>query len=875
MQQQNTTKTVLETIFDWSIDRPLWQSDALRRIITKGRIENSDIKELADLCKCYNLKSDQPDQSNPLTKDHLPATLGKYDSVALHSISDVKEVNCLASNQILNFEPNGITVIYGNNGTGKSGYVRILKQVCKARHLGKILSNIYAESDPPAKASATITYILGNKLDNPEVCQDINQPHPILSAVNVFDSDCAAIHLNEENEVTFRPFGLHIPDELANICQQVKGILNSELEQLKIIRNPLFSRPPWKESTKVGNTIASLKYNTKMESIEALATLNQTELSQLKRLKEDLSKDPVKAAAEQDLKANNINRLIIFIKHIANETSDSKLSKLFDLYNTAKNKREIARIAAENVFSNEPLPGVGEEIWRSLWESARKYSYQVAYPGHDFPHTHNDARCILCQQLLSEDATNRLKRFEEFIQNDSEKQAKIADEESNKALQELLNLKINTRSMQINLQEIALQNPELAQEIIRFIAVLRLRRYKVKKNLSGASLALPIPVQNPIESLQQFEATIRHYSTKLKQSAEDEGQERKKFEIELAELEDRIKLHENLQAIRDEVARLKKIQHLTQCLATTSTTSVTKLGNDIADTVITPKLRDRFQEEIVKLAADKVRAEIVRSGGKYGSPHYQVRLFAKPKEKVKLILSEGEQTCIALAAFLTELATSTHNSALVFDDPVNSLDHRWRKQVANRLVDESSKRQVIVFTHDLIFVNDLIEIADTNKQRIKSITVSREADGTGVVTDELPWIIKSVEDRIDKLEKTLTNIKILYQNHDEEQYAIEVSGIYNQLRATWERALEDIAFNKVILRHRDYINSKNLKKVTVLNETDCDQYSAGFKKCCDIVDAHDPSRGRNFSPPNPEEIKRDIDGIKTWVSGLRDRQKLK
>src|SRR3546814_13563438 len=68
--------------------------------------------------------------------------------------------------------------------------------------------------------------------------------------------------------------------------------------------------------------------------------------------------------------------------------------------------------------------------------------------------------------------------------------------------------------------------------------------------------------------------------------------------------------------------------------------------------------------EIVRLAASKVRVEIVRSGGKYGSPQYQVRLFAKPDAKVHEILSEGEKTCVALAAFMTELATAMQRSAL-------------------------------------------------------------------------------------------------------------------------------------------------------------------------------------------------------------------
>src|SRR5690606_37837256 len=46
--------------------------------------------------------------------------------VELASLSDVTGVNKLATGQVVNFSRN-ITVIYGENGTGKTGYGRILK----------------------------------------------------------------------------------------------------------------------------------------------------------------------------------------------------------------------------------------------------------------------------------------------------------------------------------------------------------------------------------------------------------------------------------------------------------------------------------------------------------------------------------------------------------------------------------------------------------------------------------------------------------------------------------------------------------------------------------------------------------------------------
>merc|ERR1711974_303229 len=72
---------------------------------------------------------------------------------------------------------------------------------------------------------------------------------------------------------------------------------------------------------------------------------------------------------------------------------------------------------------------------------------------------------------------------------------------------------------------------------------------------------------------------------------------------------------------------------------------------------------------------------------------------------INKVLSEGEQKTIALCEFLTELQLDTTVAPVVFDDPVNSLDHLIIQDVAKRLVDLSKDRQVIVFTHNVIFYN--------------------------------------------------------------------------------------------------------------------------------------------------------------------------
>ncbi|GAW87717.1 conserved hypothetical protein [Bathymodiolus platifrons methanotrophic gill symbiont] len=866
-------KTVLESILEWSLQRPEWQRDALRRIIIKGFLDKNDYAEFVELCKQGRLGVETELKAIPLDKTQLPANPGIGESISLLAINDIVGVNNLAPLQTLSFEEKGLTINYGDNGAGKSGYGRILKRACRARHSVKINPNIYdTELNTIRPASATITFKIGGGEKITEMWEDTSNPHPLLSAVSVFDSDCASVHINEKNEVAFRPFGLDVPGELASACQQVKDTLVLEQKQLKNSQHPIFSKPTWKEKTIVGQIISSLNYDTDVQELSILATLSEDELARLNRLREDLSKNPAKAAAEQKLKADNIKGLLNAVTLIAQNTTDEALTQVFNLVRDAQSKRKAAQLAADVAFSSVPLSGVGGDVWQSLWNSARRYSTEIAYPDQSYPPSQKDALCVLCQQPLEDGAIKRMVLFDEVIKKDTERQAQESENTSKETLRDLTSQSIALQPLKPYCQELAIQNHELAKQTRRFIASARLRRHVLIKAMDNTGeLQLPIIADNPISKLEQLEKTVRNYTLELEKSSV--GEERKKLEADFAELADREKLSNILPTVLEEVERLKTIHFIEQCLVDTKTNAITKIGNDIADTVITPKLRDRFQEEIVKLAAEKVRVEIVRSGGKSGSPQYQIRLFAKPDAKVGFILSEGEQTCVALATFLTELATATHRSTLVFDDPVSSLDHRWRKQVAKRLVDELENRQIIVFTHDLVFVNDLIDLAKGQNRIVRFNTISRGLQGAGIVSDGLPWIAKSVGDRIDQLEKNARDAKKFYDNNQDEEYRQKVSNIYNKLRASWERAIEDIAFFRVIQRHRDYVNTKDLKKVSVLSDTDCDAFHAGFKKCCDIVDAHDPSSARNAEAPPPNEIFQDIKILKDWVISLRSRQK--
>ena len=79
------TKTVLEELLEWSQDRPVWQRDALRRLVLNGDLSDDDIRTLTDICKSAHGLA-EPQDIVPLNKEHVPERVAAAAPVSLVSI---------------------------------------------------------------------------------------------------------------------------------------------------------------------------------------------------------------------------------------------------------------------------------------------------------------------------------------------------------------------------------------------------------------------------------------------------------------------------------------------------------------------------------------------------------------------------------------------------------------------------------------------------------------------------------------------------------------------------------------------------------------------------------------------------------------------
>ena len=64
----------METILEWSERRPLWQRDALWRIVADGTPDEAATLEILSLCKKEHGGKDIAIEAIALGAEHLPAT---------------------------------------------------------------------------------------------------------------------------------------------------------------------------------------------------------------------------------------------------------------------------------------------------------------------------------------------------------------------------------------------------------------------------------------------------------------------------------------------------------------------------------------------------------------------------------------------------------------------------------------------------------------------------------------------------------------------------------------------------------------------------------------------------------------------------------
>lgn len=845
-------------IVQWSTSRPAWQVAVLRRLARGEALSRDDYAEIA-----AQLASGSELTETPLQPEEVPGAQGGRGQVSLKSLEVSLSVNALIPGQGLQFPDDGLVVVYGDNGSGKSGFARLLKDVARSRHREDVLSDIFSDEDG-ADQGAEVVITIGGVEQPPhrwpgEATSEFRQ-------IGYFDAACGDSYLAADSEVTFRPAGIFLLDGLIQACDEVRAELDRLLQDNARRAEDL---PEVSQDGAASKFLSQLSADTTTAALDAVCAVPVDALERLEELKGEEGRlrtsDPNQERKRLLTLADHYENVGQHFSNMRLQLSPTAIQEALATQEEATALRGAATIASGESFESEPVPGVGSETWRVLWEAARTFAETEAHPGQHFPDGADT--CVLCHQALDDDARTRFGRFEATVRDETERKAASAEQEAALKTDSLRKVVASPAPVLVSLEQIAEQEPKAVEDWRGRLEAFE--RVVVSVDVLSTCLSAAEAAK---EGEEVAEAAASAEALRHRASAVDSSQyaaQLAEVSFKQVEISDQLAMAKARQALENEVDRLRERRCLDAAKKTTETAVITKKATALTRSHVTTLVRDRFTRESDRLRLERVTLE--DTGGQKGRlQHRPAFVGAVQQPAMAKVLSEGEQTALGLAGFFTEAFLDDTKSAIVLDDPVSSLDHIRRGRVASRLAEFARDRQVVVFTHDLAFVVDLARAAQEAEVPMVERSVERRGDGRpGVCLESHPWKTRDVKARLGTLEADLARIRREMTGWQQEDYEKEAADWAGKLSETWERMLSVEVVGRVVDRTTLEVRPRMLKVLAHLTPEDDKEFQESYARASRWARRHDKSPEFNYVAPEIDEMAEELALVRTWFDRIK------
>ncbi|MGP5009202.1 AAA family ATPase [Brachybacterium tyrofermentans] len=848
--------TIETDIITWGLERPGWQQDVMVALANGEQYGPGQISALVDEVVAGSRNTPSQEAKNIQVKSAVA------EQIDLAAIADLRGVNALVDGQRLSFATTGLTVVYGDNGSGKSGYARLIKSMVNARHRSDILPNVFQDS--PGEPSGVLHYRVGGK---GQTLTFPSAPPPQLLKMSFYDEHCGDEYLTKELTISYRPSALTLLDGLIRVCDEVRSEITTRIKtnEAKALTLDL---PP---TTTAGTFLATLTGATTETQVEAATTLAEGTNERLAEvLKEEArlaATDPQKEKTRLTTLANQVETLGNDLARLVGALGAEKTASRAELRSTAATARAAASVAAASSFDDEPLAGVGSETWRLLWSAARNYSTTEAYHDHQFPVIGESAVCVLCQQLLDDDAKTRLHRFDQYMTDTTERDAVTAEQNFARALTELRALEFATPTRTAALTALEAHDTQLGGAATALLTKLEDQRDAIVQHLTSedpapvALAAINIPDKLTALSTQVQDRAAATDVTQFRAAVTELSNVK-------AELQAGVRLSESRDKINAEIQRLRDLKGLKAARTAADTKSITQKASALTREYATDRILDRFTQETERLRLRRVTLQDL--GGRKGQLIQKPGLIGAAKSAAAhAVLSEGEQTALGLAGFFTEAIFDQSKSALIFDDPVTSLDHVRRDKVAERLAQLAQDRQVVVFTHDVAFTGDLAAAAEREGVALTERAVERRGVEPGICIESFPWKAKDFGSRVTHLTSELAKLKKERSGLVQDEWEERVATWAGYLSETWERSVTTEIMNQVFDRGSSQVRMMKFRLLANISDADNQDVQDGYGATSLWGRRHDKAAETNYVAPEPADLERELERLTGWQKRVR------
>lgn len=842
-------KTLETEVKAFANSQPYWAKYLCSEILSGNEITDIIIEtSYSYLLEKLSLKEEtsKPELSisyNPNASDDFK------ENLSFDSLNNVEGVNALTENQSIELTPN-LTIIYGANGAGKSGYVRLLKNVFYSKDKGNILPDINIKSGHKTIAA---TFNFSSNGTNVSLNYPGNAGNGIFNQFAVFDGDIGKKHLSARNDFSFRPAGLQLFNEFNAALEKLNAKLNSDV-QTKNTANPFADDDIFQGESEIQTFLTQLSHNSKLEELKAhlpYADEEKTKKTQLDKQYDDLKI----ALAQKDKALKEFQSIKIQLAARKNNLkaqnewfTQTQLGTVISAITDCKTKEDTAQKEGIQKFKTVKVQNIGSTEWKQFIQSAEKFA--TIQGESEYPEIGDN--CLLCHQSISDDAPkNLISSYWAYIKSVAEQEAKTANEK-------LIEIKEGYELLDFNrFPETDILTAWLKEKYEADLTKLE----EALKKQETISQALILNINNkkdvPQVEMQLDLSALDTISTNLdKEIKAFEEDEQTKILAELLKQKTYLAHKEKLEARYTDIEKLhknllwvnKSNQFNKQCFKSQSTNTEKRLSKEYFNT----DYINAFNYECEKLNG-KFGIEI---DAKSSDAQSNRQLFLKGRDP-SAILSEGEQRVIALADFIAETNITTINKGVIFDDPVNSLDDERKSVIAERLVSISNNKQVIIFTHDLVFVSSLINYATDNCLLHECHWIENRSGKPGQI-----WLRNSPT--YEKTYRSSEPVKKIYSDANKDecspgQREILVKNGFTALRTCYEVLVIHDLFKGVVQRFNERVSVDSLSSV-YFDESLINELLDGFTQCCRYMEGHTHSDKYAHKKPEPsslnEEIKR-------------------
>lgn len=834
---------------------PYWAKYIAEKILAGTAISDNDI----DTAYSYLLEELKliPESAKPnIVISNSNGNSGNYKlDLLFNKLTDVEGVNALSENQIIEFSPN-LTILYGANGSGKSGYIRLFKKAFYSKAPEDILKNIHiATGHKPVNAKFTFQSTGSETiLTYPE-----NSTNSEFEQYAVFDGKSVFSHLSQKNEFEFRPAGLSFFGDFTLAVNRVEAKLNADVT-LKQSSNDFADL--FEGESEIKTLIENLSDKTKIDDLKKYTPFSEEDKTKkaevVKQYDELLLASKGK---EKEMKTlETVKQLITTnkgnIEALNKHFSDTNIKEVQANITDCVNKEATAKAEGIESFKTEKIKSIGSPEWKSFIVAAEKFAKKQKEETIGYPE--NTDNCLLCQQPLSSDAQQLITNYWLYIKSVAEQEAKNAADtlDKLKAGFEKLNFDLFPADATLTawltekyplilstLQENILTQKTLATNIISDITSRTINeRTEIKINITDHDTIIEavdasIKLLRDDEQDKELEKLLKSKTTFV---------HKEKLELHFAKIETYI----NNQVWIKNAGK-----------ANFEKRKITASEKNLSEKYFNQKYIDTFNQECLALNGNfGIEISHTGSGGK---SYRQLKLKGN---NPNVILSEGEQKVIALADFIAEMQLSEVNRGIIFDDPVTSLDDKRKGTIAERLIKESIKKQVVIFTHDLIFVSHLLTLCEDSKSEFLCHWVENRDGKPGQV-----WLKNAPS--YEKEYRNAEPVKKLYAEAKKDtcspaQKEAFLKTGFTALRTCYEVLVINDLFKNVVQRYNERVSVDSLSSVYFDNDL-INELLDSFAQCCRYMEGHTHSDKYAYVKPEADNLNEEIQRYEALKSKIK------